>query len=102
MYQVSQKTLLNELIKKRFFGTPCSCSELKVRAPLNFIIISFLFLPDCCLRNVMHGDKLDVQRPNSVMLGWRKSSKGPVKNSPGSCYFPLLGQELAVINPDLE
>ena len=43
---------------------------------------------------------LDVERPDPVVLGGRQSAEGPVKHPPGPGHLALLGEELAVVNPD--
>ena len=50
----------------------------------------------------MHGDELDVEGPDSVVLGGGQGSQSSVKHSPGPGHLALLGEELAVVNPDLE
>ena len=50
----------------------------------------------------MHADELDVEGPDSVVLGGGQGSQSSVKHSPGPGHLALLGQELAVVNPDLE
>ena len=53
------------------------------------------------LRDVVHGDELDVERPDPVVLSGRQSSECTVKHPSGPRHLALLGKELAVVNPDL-
>lgn len=43
--------------------------------------------------------KTEIQRPDSWMLSYGKSSQGTVKSSPTSCDLTLRHEELAVIKP---
>ena len=48
----------------------------------------------------MHSHKLDVERPDPVVLGGWQSTQSSVKHAPGPGHLALLGEELAVVNPD--
>ena len=56
--------------------------------------------PYSSLWDVMHADKLEVQRPYAMVLSDGKCSKGSIEGPSGAGYFGLVYEELAIVQPD--
>ena len=56
--------------------------------------------PDGSFRKVIHPNELEIEWPDTVVLGEGESSEGPVKGAPCACDLALVHEELAVVQPD--
>ena len=55
---------------------------------------------DGSLRQVVGADKLDVERPDSAVLGEREGLQGSVEGTPCLRDLSLVHEELTVVQPD--